>query len=112
VDPIVAENERLEHFYVERFVDTLEEIQGRIARGEDDDRMLDCVRRLHYNHELFLYHQSTFNTPRWSAFMEHAGAIDLAKMYLKARRKEYNAERIGRSREHALKYGRRDKHTH
>lgn len=112
VDPIVAENERLEHFYVERFMDTLEEIQGRIARREDDDRMLGCVRRLHYNHELFLYHQSTFNTPRWTTFMEQARSIALAEMYLKARRKEYNAERIGRNREHALKYGRRDKHAH
>jgi len=112
VDPIIAENERLEHFYVERFMDTLAEIQDRIGRGEDDNRMLDCVRRLHYNHELFLYHQSTFNTPRWTTFMEHAGAIPLAKMYLKARRKEYNVERIGRNREHALKYGRQDRHTH
>jgi len=112
VDPVVAENERLEHFYVERFMSTLEEIQGRIARGEDDERMLDCVRRLHFDHELFLYHQSTFNTPRWTAFMAHAQAIPLAKMYLKARRKEYNAARIGRNREHALKYGRQDRHTH
>jgi len=38
--------------------------------------------------------------------MEHARAIPLARIDLKARRKEYNAERIGRNRERALKYGR------
>ena len=59
-----------------------------------------------------IFVQSTFNTPRWTTFTEQAGAIRLARMYLKARRKEYNAERIGRNREHALKYGRQDKHTH
>ncbi len=112
IDPVVAKHEGLEHFYVERFMDTLEEIQGRIERREDDEAMLDCVRRLHDNHELFLYHQSTFNTPRWTAFMENANAIPLAKMFLNSRRKEYNAERIGRNQEHALKYGRPDKHTH
>jgi len=105
-----SENERLVHFYVERFMDTLEEIRDRIARREDDDEMLDCVRRLHDNHELFLYHQSTFNTPRWTAFMEHARAIPLARTYLKARRKQYNAERIGRNRKRALKYGRQTRH--
>jgi len=112
VDPIVAENERLEHYYVEKFMDTLDEIQERIHRGEDGDEMFDCVKRLHENHELFLYHQSTFNTPRWTAFMENAPAIPLAKMYLQARRKEYNAERIGRNLKHAAAYGRPNKHVH
>jgi len=112
VDPIVEIHERLENFYVERFKEARDEIQGRLERGEDDTVMLDNVRRLHENHELFLYHQSTFNTPRWTAFMENAKAIPLAKMYLKARRKEYNAGRIGRNLAHATKYGRANKHVH
>jgi len=57
------------------------------------------------NHELFLYYQSTFNTPRWTVFMENAPAISLAQMFIKAREDEYNPERTSRQIEHATKYG-------
>lgn len=112
VDPVVKKHERLENFYLETFKQVRDEIEGRRERGEDDVDMLDCVRRLHDNHELFLYHQSTFNTPRWTKFMEHAKAIPLAKEYLRVRRDEYNAGRIGRNQARADKYGRINKHKH
>ena len=105
IDPVVAECERLEHYYVERFRDDLEDIQELIRQGADGQEMFDRVKSLHANHELFLYYQSTFNTPRWTVFMDNALAIPLARMFIKARENEYNPGRTGRQIEHAEKYG-------
>jgi hypothetical protein len=112
VDPVVEKHERLEHYYIEKFMDALEECRELIEREDDSQRMFNCVKRLHENHELFLYHQSFINTPRWTVFMEHADALPLAKRYLRARRKEYNAARISRNAAHAEAYGRSNPHVH
>ena len=105
VDPLVAEYERLEHEYVEKFMKDLKETQRLVNAGADGAAMFNRIKSLHMNHELFLYYQSTFNTPRWSLFMEHAPAIPLARMFQEARRKEYNPERTGRQIEHAARFG-------
>jgi len=104
VDPVVSRCERLEHYYVEKFRVSLAKTQELIRKGADDNEMFECVKQLHMNHELFLYYQSTFNTPRWTVFMDNARAIPLARMYLKARRKEYNPERTARQVIHAQQY--------
>lgn len=56
------------------------------------------------DHELFLYFQSWYNTPRWSLYMEQAAPIPLAKIFVNGRRKEYNPERTQRQIDHAKKY--------
>ena len=104
IDPVVAKCERLEHHYVEKFRNDLDGIQELIRQGADGEKMLNCFKSLHMNHELFLYYQSTFNTPRWTVFMENAPAIPLARMFIKAREDEYNPERTRSQIEHATKY--------
>jgi len=77
-----------------------------LARQESDgNEMLVLVKSVHMNHDLFLYYQSAFNTPRWTAFMKYARAIPLARLYLDVRRKEYNAERTERQLEHSGEFG-------
>ena len=43
---------------------------------------------------MFLYHQSVFNTPRYSALIETAPPILFGRMYLKLRRNQYKESRI------------------
>ena len=74
-------------------------------KGVDDDEMFELVKSLHMNHDLFLYYQSAFNTPRWTAFMEHAEAIPLARVYVDLRKKEYNAEWTERQVRHSEEFG-------
>lgn len=104
IDPLVAKYERLEHEYVEKFMDDLMKIQEFIKQGRDDEAMFNLVKSLHMNHELFLYFQSWYNTPRWSLYMEHAAPIPLAKIFANGRRKEYNPERTQRQIDHAKRY--------
>jgi hypothetical protein len=104
IDPLVAKYERLEHEYVENFMDDLMKIQEFIKQGRDDEAMFNLVKSLHMNHELFLYFQSWYNTPRWSLYMEHAAPIPLAKIFANGRRKEYNPERTQRQIDHAKRY--------
>ncbi len=104
IDPLVAKYERLEHEYVENFMDDLMKIQEFIKQGRDDEAMFNLVKSLHMNHELFLYFQSWYNTPRWSLYMEQAAPIPLAKIFANGRRKEYNPERTQRQIDHAKKY--------
>jgi len=74
----------LEHEYVEKFMDDLMKIQEFIKQGRDDEAMFNLVKSLHMNHELFLYFQSWYNTPRWSLYMEQAAPIPLAKIFVKS----------------------------
>ena len=104
IDPLVAKYERLEHEYVERFVDDLIKIQEFIEQGRDDEAMFNLVKSLHMNHELFLYYQSWYNTPRWSLYMEQAAPIPLARIFANGRRKEYNPQRTQRQIDHAKKF--------
>lgn len=104
IDAVVAECERLEHHYVNKFRQDLAKVQELIRQGRNDEEMLDCVKSLHMNHELFLYYQSTFNTPRWTVFMENANAIPLARAFIRARRSQYNPGRTGRQIEHASRF--------
>jgi len=104
IDPLVARYERLEHEYVENFMDDLMKIQEFIKQGRDDEAMFNLVKSLHMNHELFLYFQSWYNTPRWSLYMKQAAPIPLAKIFVNGRRKEYNPERTQRQIDHAKRY--------
>jgi outer membrane protein assembly factor BamB len=104
INPLVAGYERLEHEYVEKFMDDLMKIQEFIEQGRDDEAMFNLVKSLHMNHELFLYFQSWYNTPRWSLYMQQAVPIPLAKIFVKGRRKEYYPERTQRQIDHAKKY--------
>lgn len=104
IDPVVAECERLEHEYMNRFREDVAQVQEYIRQGRDDDEMLNRVKSLHMNHELFLYYQSTFNTPRWTVFMENARAVPLAREFIRARRSQYNPGRTGRQIEHASRF--------
>jgi hypothetical protein len=103
-DPLVARYERLEHEYVEKFMDDLMKIQEFIKQGRNDEAMFRLIKSLHMNHELFLYYQSWFNTPRWSLCMTLGDPIQLAKIFVKARRREYNPGRTQRQIDHAKKY--------
>ncbi len=85
-------------------MDDLMKIQEFIKQGRDDEAMFNLVKSLHMNHELFLYFQSWYNTPRWSLYMEQAAPIPLAKIFANGRRKEYNPERTQRQINHAKKY--------
>jgi hypothetical protein len=85
-------------------MDDLMKIQEFIKQGRDDEAMFNLVKSLHMNHELFLYFQSWYNTPRWSLYMEQAAPIPLAKIFVNGRRKEYNPERTQRQIDHAKRY--------
>lgn len=104
MEAVVARYERLEHEYVEKFMDDLVRIQEFIEQGRDDEVMFNLVKSMHMNHELFLYFQSWYNTPRWSLYMERAAPIPLARIFANGRRKEYNPERTQRQIDHARKY--------
>ena len=104
MEAVVARYERLEHEYVEKFMDDLVRIQEFIEQGRDDEVMFNLVKSLHMNHELFLYFQSWYNTPRWSLYMEWAAPIPLARIFANGRMKEHNPERTQRQIDHARKY--------
>ncbi len=106
IEPMIRRNETREHYYINKLRQSLDEIYPLIAAGNDGPEMFDCVKRLHYNHELFLYYQSTFSIPRWTVYMDHADPIALARAYQRVRREEYNPQRTGRQIEHAKRYGR------
>ncbi len=105
LSPVISECETQEHAYLRLFRKDLAKVQELGDKGANNDQMFESVKSLHMNHELFLYYQSAFNTPRWTAFMEHAQAIPLAKVYVDLRKKEYNAERTERQVKHSEKFG-------
>ena len=65
-----------------------------ITQGNDSSEIFDAVRRLHFSHEMFLYHQSAFNTPRYSDQIETEPPILFGRMYLRLRRNQYKESRI------------------
>jgi len=103
--PVITECEMQEHAHLRLFRKDLARVQELADKGMDNDKMFELVKSLHMNHELFLYYQSAFDTPRWTAFMEHARAIPLARVYVDLRKKEYNAERTERQVKHSEKFG-------
>jgi len=104
IEPLIREYETREHYYISNLRKDLDEIYGLIAAGNNGPEIFESVKRLHFDHELFLYYQSTFSGPRWKVFFEHANPVSLAREYQRVRRKEYNPGRTARQVQHARQY--------
>jgi hypothetical protein len=52
----------------------------------DEATIFATVRDMHLHHELFLYYQSLYDTPRWSLLMKHAPPAALAKWVVEGRK--------------------------
>ncbi|MCK5174194.1 MAG: DNRLRE domain-containing protein [Planctomycetes bacterium] len=104
ITPLIREHEGLECDYRIKIGQSLRDIATLLAEGNDSTEIFDAVRRLHFSHEMFLYHQSTYNTPRFSALIEIAPSIPFARTYLRVRRNEYNESRIMGQYEEALTF--------
>ncbi len=94
ITPLIRKHEGLECDYRTKIAQSLRDIAKLLVEGNDSTEIFDAVRRLHFAHEMFLYHQSMFNTPRFSALIEIAPPIPFARTYLKVRRNQYKESRI------------------
>jgi hypothetical protein len=104
VAPVVRKHEALEWRYRGEIGKALEEVVALLESGNDGPEMFRAVKRLHFSHEMFLYHQSLYNTPRWSVLIETLPPIAFAKVYLGGRRNEYAPDRIMGQYEEAMEY--------
>jgi hypothetical protein len=102
--PLIRKHEGLECDYRIKIGQSLRDIDELLAEGNDSTEIFNAVRRLHFSHEMFLYHQSYYNTPRYSVLIELAPPIAYTKSYLRARRSQYERSRIMGQYEEALKY--------
>ena len=103
--PVIAECETREHAQLNQFRLDLAKVQELAGQGVDNAELFELVKNLHMSHELFLYYQSTFDTPRWTAFMNVARAIPLARVYIKLRQSQYDTERTEEQMKHSEKFG-------
>lgn len=85
--PAVAKYERLENDYVGEFRKHYDRTRELIKEGDDGPQMLEAVRQMHLNHELFLYYQSIYDTPRWELFVRHGSPFGLAKWITETRKR-------------------------
>ena len=104
IESIIAECERREHEHLATFRAALTRVQALVAQEDDGPEMFRCVRDLHMSHERFLYYQSIYNTPRWSAFMKGASPDSFARWVVKGR-KDYYQRRAPMLLEHVRQYG-------
>jgi hypothetical protein len=89
----IAEAERLENGYVGKFRRDFDECRRLLdANDRDDAKLFRVVRDLHLNHELFLYYQSLFDTPRWSLLVKDAPPAALAEWVVDSRRSHYERQ--------------------
>jgi hypothetical protein len=89
----IAEAERLENTYVGKFRHDFDECRRLLdATDTSDAAMFNVVRSMHLNHELFLYYQSIYDTPRWSLLVKHAPPAPLAEWIVEARRGHYERQ--------------------
>ena len=68
------------------------EVQRAYAGRLNDITTFNNVKQMHLHHEVFLYYQSIYNTPRWFYFMDNAPIIPYAKWIVNTRRRMYNVE--------------------
>jgi len=95
---------RREFHYRAEIRKDLDQLYELIEQKKNDTETLEWVKRVHMDHDLFLYYQSLFNTPRWTLLMEHADAIPLAEMYIQVRQRQHTPERTRRQIDHAAKF--------
>lgn len=89
----IVDAERLENDYLGKFRRDFDECRRLLDAGDvDEDKLFRVVRDMHLNHELFLYYQSIFDTPRWSVFMQHAPPGPLAEWIINTRRGHYERQ--------------------
>ncbi|HEV2293460.1 MAG TPA: DNRLRE domain-containing protein [Tepidisphaeraceae bacterium] len=89
----IAEAERLENEYLAKFRHDFDACRRLLDAGDvDEDKMFRIVRDMHLHHELFLYYQSIFDTPRWSLFIQHAPPTALAEWIIDTRRGHYERQ--------------------
>lgn len=98
---------RLEYHYRAELRKDLDRLHELIARRQDDVATLEAVKKLHMDHDWFLYYQSLFNTPRWSLLMEHGEAIPLAKTYIQVRKRQHTPRRTKKQIDHAAEFSSR-----
>lgn len=84
--------ENMEHKNLMDFKNDLVEVQRAYAGRLNDITTFNNVKQMHLHHEVFLYYQSIYNTPRWFYFMDNAPIIPYAKWIVNTRRRMYNVE--------------------
>lgn len=84
--------ENMEHENLMEFKNDLVKVQRAYASRLDDITTFNDVKQMHLHHEVFLYYQSIYNTPRWFYFMKNAPIIPYAKWIVNTRRRMYNVE--------------------
>jgi hypothetical protein len=93
LEAALADAERKENEYLIKFRADFDACRAMLDSGEvDETKMFDLVRGMHLNHELFLYYQSIYDTPRWSVLMKHAPPAALAAWVVDARRGHYERQ--------------------
>ena len=97
ITPLIRKHEGLESDYRLKIGQSLRDIAELLEQGNDSSEIFNAVRRLHFSHEMYLYHLSVLSTPRFNALIEIAPAIPFARMYLKMRRNQYKESRVMRA---------------
>jgi len=105
MEPVIRKCETLENEYLRAFRASFDEARDLIKTGAHGEEMFDCVKRMHLNHELFLYYQSIYDTPRWSMFMAHAPALPFFRWAVEARISQYNDARVESQLRSIKRYG-------
>ena len=89
----IADAERRENEYLGKFRRDFDACRRMLDTNDPDEaKMFRVVRDLHLNHELFLYYQSIFDTPRWRLLVEHAPPAALAAWIVETRRGHYERQ--------------------
>lgn len=82
--------EEKEHENLIKFKEDLAKVQSAYKNKQNDYSALNNVKQIHLHHEVFLYYQSIYNTPRWFYFIKNAPVIPYAKWIVNTRRRMYD----------------------
>ncbi len=90
--PDIARMELAEHENLQAFKNDLARVQMMCDSHTDDEKMFQAVSDMHLHHEVFLYWQSIYNTPRWFLLLEKAPIIPYAQWIVDTRKRMYARE--------------------
>lgn len=84
--------ERNEQMNLMQFRDDLNHVQKSYQEKLNDVNVMQEIKNLHFHHEVFLYYQSIYNTPRWFYFLDNSPVIPFAKWIVETRKRVYTKE--------------------
>lgn len=96
--------ERKEQTSLMQFRNDLTQVQKSYQEGFNDANTMQAIKNMHLHHEVFLYYQSIYNTPRWFYFLENSPIIPFAKWIVETRKRMYTKEANQRQIKEIIKY--------